>query len=129
MASPELPFCTYRFSNLPKSISTKQLQTIVPLQGSERVVSWSLVPNPDTSTPSSQIGIVTWSSIPRELPDVSIYGAATLKVPMGSGPQGYELEGSGVEIDVDSHFRGLTPLGPSAANEDQVVEFVQRFED
>lgn len=127
MASPELPFCTYRFCNIPPDFDDAALRAIVLLEGNEKVVVTSLSPDFDASRPS-QIGTITWSTTPSRLRRMDLEGSATLNVIAeldSLTDQTGMLTTGRDQVTIDSHFTGLTPLSPNPTRNELAVEYVQ----
>lgn len=131
MASPELPYCIYRFSKVPTHFDVMAFEAIVPLEKHERVVFSSLSPDYDVSKPSFQTGIITWSTTPRRLRNLVQDDLTALRFstdPHISGDYTRDTAIQGTEVEIDSHFRGLTPLSRDPAKEGQTIEYVQSAE-
>ncbi|KAL8738211.1 MAG: hypothetical protein Q9181_000982 [Wetmoreana brouardii] len=124
MASPELPFCTYRFHNVPKGFDKTALKAIIHLHQDEKAVSASLAPDYDVSRQGCQVGTVTWSTTPSELKDLASEASETLEVASDLAKSRIHIEVPMHEVTIDSHFRGLTPLSADPVGDEQAVEYV-----
>ncbi|KAL9591727.1 MAG: hypothetical protein Q9179_007432 [Wetmoreana sp. 5 TL-2023] len=123
MASPELPFCTYRFHNVPKEVDKTALKAIVPLHTDEKAVYASLAPDYEISRQDCQVGTVTWSTTPSKLKDLASEASGTLKVASDLAKSRIDIEVPMQEVAIDSHFRGLTPLSADPVGDEQAVEY------
>jgi hypothetical protein len=127
MASPELPFCTYRFCNIPPDFDDTALRAIIPLDEDEKILFSSLSPDYDASR-ASHFGTITWSTIPSRLRSLTLEDSTTSTIPAEGdlpsdntgGPPGRGNEGT-----MDSHFMGLTPLNPGPIRDEQAVDYVR----
>ena len=125
MASPELPYCTYRFCKVPAHLDVLALEATIPLEKDESVVSSSLSRDHDVVT--FQTGTVTWNKVPRYLrgfvpDDLTAFRLSTHPDTRGDPTRSTVVQGD--EIEIDSHFRGLTPLNPDPEKGEQTVEYV-----
>ena len=127
MASPELPFCTYRICNIPPDFDDAALRAIIPLEKDERIMISSISPDYDASRFSSQTGTITWSTTPRQLQGLVSDESTTTSITAEFGLLGDDgaLTVRGNEVTVDSHFTGLTPLNPGPENNELAVEYVR----
>ena len=126
MASPELPFFTCRFSNVPMNLDDVNFRALVPLKCHETVLSSSLIPDYDESRPASQIGTITWSTTPSQLRDLGpeetrAWTVSAKTLGLKDADTGLLLTGD-VEVKIDTHFIGLTPLSSGPLNHEQAVE-------
>lgn len=131
MASPELPYCTYRFRKIPTHFDVTTFEAIVPLEEHERVLFSSLSPDYDVSNTSFQIGTITWSTTPSRLRGLVPDDLTTLRFSTASNVPGDHTRSTAVqeiEVEIDSHFRGFTPLNADPAKEGQTVEYMQPAE-
>ena len=129
MASPELPYCTYRFCKVPAHFDVVGLNAIIPLEKDEWVLSSSL--STDHNMVTFQIGTVTWNKTPHYLrglvPDDLTAFRLSTHPNIQRDPTRYTAT-QGDEIEVDSHFRGLTPLNADPEKGEKTVEYVQQAE-
>ena len=125
MASPELPFCTYRFCSIPPDFDDAALRAMIPLEKGERVVFSSLSPDYDASRPSSQTGTITWNTTPNCLLRMALEYSTTMNIRAGFDLLGDDtgaLAARGIEGTIDSHFTGLTPLNSGLVKHELAVE-------
>lgn len=133
---PNLKPKSIRMSSIPISITKANLSRILEGLGliqttdienflhtglnrrGNNIQSLSLAPAPaSVDTENFQVATVTFMKIPPELEDcISDTGTGSVML----GEEGEE----GIEIDVDSHFHGLTPLSYAA---NPTVEYVVLF--
>lgn len=131
MASPELSFCTYRFSNIPPDFDDTALRAMIPLENEERIVFSSLSPDYDASRPSSQTGTITWNTTPNKLLRMALDDSTTMTITAGLGLLGDDagaLTARGNQGTIDSHFTGLTPLNSGLVKNGLAVEYVRLAE-
>ncbi|KAL8730475.1 MAG: hypothetical protein Q9166_004039 [cf. Caloplaca sp. 2 TL-2023] len=120
MASPELPFGTWRLRDVPASFDMEKFRNIIPLSESERVLYSSLAPDRYNNA-STKVGTIIWNCVPKYLqqpasPDI-------LRVRLDVHPVSGDDIVTGPEQDIaqaDSKFIGLTPLNVETEHVDSV---------
>lgn len=112
MASPELPFATWRIRKIPSSLDVDKLPGIVPLGDGETVLYSSLAPD-HYSDGSKQIGTITWNSLPEHLQQASSVDRLPISLSLDDHPLTDDRSDTLSEqnqVIADSKFLGLTPL-------------------
>lgn len=112
MASPELPFATWRLRNVPSGWDIKQLHAIIPLKEREEVLYSSLTPYHYFKN-ANQVGTITWNCVPGYLRQSGSKDSLRVESPSKVDPTIQDDLGAGVkqnEVIADSEFIGLTPL-------------------
>lgn len=120
MASPELPFGTWRVRGIPASYDMKKLCDIIPLSDGERILYSSLAPDHYTNA-STGVGTITWNCVPKYLQHPGIADELRVKLDVLAPPGDDVFTDSGLDgAWADAKFIGLTPLNA----ESQQVENV-----
>lgn len=127
MASPELPYCTYRFRKVPAHYDATAFQAIIPLEKDESVIFSSLSSDNGVPEGNFQIGTVTWNTVPRYLRDLVADDLPAFRLSTHpdtpDDPTTYTAA-QGNEIEIDSHFRGFTPLNADPEKGEQTIDIV-----
>ena len=126
MASPALPFATYRFRNIPAHFNEESFASIVPLADrQERILNASLAPNSYLTVKADQVGTITFSTIPRAIAQLKLKESESTKIPLPSSTSDGVLELSAEENGeavIDSHFSGFTVLNRTSVQEESIIE-------
>lgn len=113
MASPTLPYCTYRLTNIPGTFTNYDLRRLFSSDDQKAILYSSLVPATYRHSGSVQVGTVTFKEKPEGFKD------GHLRFSPANPTLITLLEASSVEID--DHFHGLTPLNEGSLG-DKTVE-------
>lgn len=130
MASPALPYATYRLRSIPSHFDKKAFEDIVPLTAEvEAIVQSSLSPDCYSTSTLDQVGTITFSTIPRYIAQLDLEENKSRKIPALN--RSFDectatLTGAKTEVSIDSHFYGFTPLNKSPNGEASSVKYVER---
>lgn len=112
MASPELPFATWRLRHVPPSLDAEQIHTMIPLGANEKIIHSSLSPW-HCSGRVEQVGTITWTCLPAYLQQAGSTVRLGIEEPSNVDSTAEWILGHHVEqgkVIADSDFFGLTPL-------------------
>lgn len=120
MASPELPFATWRFRDIPASYDLEKFCDIVPLSNGERILYSSLAPDPYTNA-VTKVGTITWDRVPEYLQYAATSNDAGVRLhllELSEDAASTEPRANG--IWADAKFIGLTPLNAGSLQTENV---------